>query len=260
VQFPEVANGFNRYTYVLNNPLIYTDPSGYNTKLYIDAIVSYLQSKGLNSWSVSGGFQNGAPTLSNGYNDASGGGASWGGDSGGGYSYTSYSGGWYWVIGVSKGKEKKFWRYNKNRRHSTGTNWVASWSTPNFDQSGIWGSSSSSAGFGGREYSSPGGSRGGATKAGEPNIYRLPVHARIAITLSGKAPIHFPDAVGWTPLNLDLVGVAGTEISVSSKINIINGPDKGQSIKVNLDIATAVGWDQGISGIRTEYYFFWKLR
>lgn len=47
----------------------------------------------------------------------------------------------------------------------------------------------------------------------------------------------------------------GTEISVSSKVNILNGNDIGQSIKIKLDIGTAVGWDQGISGIRTEYYF-----
>jgi RHS repeat-associated protein len=28
VQFPGVADGYNRYSYVMNNPLVYTDPDG----------------------------------------------------------------------------------------------------------------------------------------------------------------------------------------------------------------------------------------
>lgn len=40
VQFPGVADGLNRYAYVLNNPLIYTDPSGYNSNYF-----NYLKSQ-----------------------------------------------------------------------------------------------------------------------------------------------------------------------------------------------------------------------
>ena len=32
LQFPEYSQGYNRYSYVLNNPMTYTDPSGYFVK------------------------------------------------------------------------------------------------------------------------------------------------------------------------------------------------------------------------------------
>jgi len=32
VQFPGVADGYNRYSYVMNNPLLFTDPSGSGPK------------------------------------------------------------------------------------------------------------------------------------------------------------------------------------------------------------------------------------
>lgn len=37
VQLPGYANGFNRYAYCLNNPLVYTDPTGELTWLDIGA-------------------------------------------------------------------------------------------------------------------------------------------------------------------------------------------------------------------------------
>ncbi len=34
LQFPEAVNGFNRYSYVMNNPLKHTDPSRYLSEYY----------------------------------------------------------------------------------------------------------------------------------------------------------------------------------------------------------------------------------
>jgi len=36
VQFPGAVNGYNRYSYVMNNPLIFTDPSGYRPDLIFE--------------------------------------------------------------------------------------------------------------------------------------------------------------------------------------------------------------------------------
>ena len=38
VQSPDLTQNFNRYTYCLNNPLVYSDPSGYTYKAYMDYI------------------------------------------------------------------------------------------------------------------------------------------------------------------------------------------------------------------------------
>jgi hypothetical protein len=38
VQSPDLTQNLNRYTYCLNNPLVYSDPSGYTYKAYMDYI------------------------------------------------------------------------------------------------------------------------------------------------------------------------------------------------------------------------------
>jgi RHS repeat-associated protein len=38
IQFPGIIDGYNRYSYVLNNPLKYTDPSGYSLLDYLNPI------------------------------------------------------------------------------------------------------------------------------------------------------------------------------------------------------------------------------
>jgi hypothetical protein len=40
VQFPESTQGFNRYSYVGNNPLSYTDPSGFFLKKLLGKVLS----------------------------------------------------------------------------------------------------------------------------------------------------------------------------------------------------------------------------
>lgn len=165
IQFPGVADGHNRYAYVMNNPLLYTDPSGYNAQLYVDAIVNYLRKRGLDSWSTSDGFHN-AIDLPHMQMERGSGGA---GVSMGGYGYSSYRGAWSWVIGVTKGKEKKFWGYDKSRRRET-KEWVSNWTIPNFDRSGLWENSNSFAGFGGPRNSSPGGASNRGGKPGESPV------------------------------------------------------------------------------------------
>ncbi len=41
-QFPESARGYNRYSYVLNNPLKYTDPSGYSLEDVALGVINFL--------------------------------------------------------------------------------------------------------------------------------------------------------------------------------------------------------------------------
>jgi murein DD-endopeptidase MepM/ murein hydrolase activator NlpD len=46
VQFPGVADGYNRYSYVMNNPLIFTDPSGYMPNWVQDEYDHYYRNSG----------------------------------------------------------------------------------------------------------------------------------------------------------------------------------------------------------------------
>ena len=52
------SKGVYWYTYVMNNPLLYTDPSGYNTKSYVDEIVWNLGMRGLDTWTDEYGYHN----------------------------------------------------------------------------------------------------------------------------------------------------------------------------------------------------------
>ncbi len=52
VQMPGVRSGFNRYSYCLNNPLIYTDPSGEVWQYVFMAAGAYLNGMMYNEFEV----------------------------------------------------------------------------------------------------------------------------------------------------------------------------------------------------------------
>jgi RHS repeat-associated protein len=67
IQSPTDSQSFNRYSYVLNNPLSYTDPSGYffkhlktfvkkYWKVIVAAIVTYVTAGAASGWAVSWGY------------------------------------------------------------------------------------------------------------------------------------------------------------------------------------------------------------
>jgi RHS repeat-associated protein len=89
LQFPDNLQNYNRYSYVLNNPLKYTDPGGYKARkaemLYMDWNDGW--------WSVLGRY--GGGNSSTFFLGSSSGGGSGGGFGGGGYSSSWYMGTMY---------------------------------------------------------------------------------------------------------------------------------------------------------------------
>ena len=62
-----------------------------------------------------------------------------------------------------------------------------------------------------------------------------------------------PDAIS-VALNIDIVGVAGGEIYIANFLLVLNGLDAGE-YKCLFDFGLAVGYDVGISGTLTLYYY-----
>ena len=86
VQEPHSTQNFNRYSYCLNNPLAYTDPTGFGWEDVPEGhLGKIIQHRNLYC-DGSGGFYNGEGGYGGGYGYASG------GNGGGGYTYNSYLG------------------------------------------------------------------------------------------------------------------------------------------------------------------------
>ena len=153
----------------MNNPLIYTDPSGYVTKDALWAIWDLMGPRG--------GYWNGSMDKPHDFTesearDALGGLGNNNGEwqqrgwslniSGGGFNTGSH------ILGA-KDIPRIWEKVHLSIKSNNDWFWVSDWSPPNLNITGLWGNSSSSAGFGGPKNSSPGGS-GGPTNFGSNGL------------------------------------------------------------------------------------------